>query len=358
MKITAVETLRLKRHTRFLWVRVHTDKGITGWGETYDKVGPAMTTIHEVCASFLLGRDPRDIERIWQDIFSWIHYHGYAGAEMRALSAIDVALWDILGKSVGEPIWRLLGGRYRDQVPLYATLVERSVALRKGSYGPEKTIDSVRYMIDHGFLRVKLDPFHFFSDQTGGQYISYDNIEKAICEVKAIRDQFGSEVEFAIDAHAAWNLPCAMKIAKALEPFKPLFLEEPLISDDITGLSRLAASTIIPICESERLFTRWQFKKLLDQRAASIVMPDLAWTGGISETRKIASLAESSSIPIALHNCGGPGTFAASLHVCSVVPNHYLLESVPEFVDAFYNELVYSFPTLREGMAEPPTTRG
>jgi galactonate dehydratase len=358
MKITAVETLRLKRHTRFLWVRIHTDSGLIGWGETYDKVGPAKTAVHEICARFLLGRDPRDIEKIWQDLFAWVHYHGYAAAEMRAISAIDTALWDLFGKSVGEPIWRLLGGKCRERVPLYATCVERSVALRKGEFSPAKTAETARRMLARGFSRIKLDPFHFYADQTGGQRISRRDLETGLEELRVLRREFGDQIEFAVDAHAAWNLPSALGIAAALEPLNPLFLEEPLISDDLEGLARLSASTRIPICESERLFTRWQFKPLLERRAASIAMPDLAWTGGVSETRKIAVLAECASIPIAPHNCGGPGTFAASLHVCAAAPNVFLLESVPEFVDGFYGELTASFPELADGMAAPPDGPG
>ncbi|MFA6506049.1 MAG: mandelate racemase/muconate lactonizing enzyme family protein [Treponemataceae bacterium] len=358
MRITAVETVRLKRFTRFLWVRIHTDAGITGWGETYDKVGPAKTAVHEICARFLIGRDPRDIEKIWQDLFAWMHYHGYAAAEMRALSAIDTALWDLLGKHLNTPIWRLLGGKVRDRVPLYATCVERSVALRKGDFSPDKTSRTAEQMLQRGFSRIKIDPFHYFSDQTGGQRISRLDLETGLAELQGIRDAFGNKVEVAVDAHCAWNYPSAVSIAEGLEPLHPMFLEEPLISDDAVSLARLAAATRIPICESERLFTRWQFKPLIDQRALSIAMPDLAWTGGISETRKIAILCETSSIPIAPHNCGGPGTFVASLHVCASVPNLFLLESVPEFVDGFYGDLVASFPKLENGEAAPPDGPG
>jgi L-alanine-DL-glutamate epimerase-like enolase superfamily enzyme len=149
-----------------------------------------------------------------------------------------------------------------------------------------------------------------------------------------------------------------MEIAHGLEPYHPMFLEEPLLSDDIESLAALARSTTIPLCESERLFTRWQFKPLLDRRAAAIAMPDLAWTGGISETRKIADLAAVMSIPIAPHNCGGPGTFLATAHVCTVVPNLFCLESVPEFVEAFYDELVVRPLAIADGMITPPELPG
>jgi galactonate dehydratase len=353
MKITQIETIRLKAHTRLLWVIVKTDGGISGWGETYDKVGPVKTAIHEICSHFLLGRDPRDIEKIWQDMFTYIHFHGYAAAEMRAVSAIDIALWDILGKITGLPIYRLLGGAVRDRVPLYATCDSRNIQILNGDEDPGRTVEAVRGFMRLGYSGVKFDPYLGYSDRNLGQFISRRELEKGTDHIRHLRAEFGNDLEIALDSHCAWNTPCASQIVHEIEPYGIMFYEEPIQSDNVEEIARLAASTSIPICESERLFTRWMFRPFLEKGAARVAMPDVAWTGGITEMKKIATMAAAYNVPIAPHNCGGPGTFYASLHLCLNLPNMMVCEAVPENYARFYEEIVQQNIPISEGHALP-----
>ena len=205
---------------------------------------------------------------------------------------------------------------------------------------------------------MKFNPFLKHAQKTNGQYISAEDLAEGISKVRAIRDAVGDRIEIAIDCAAVWNLPTAMRIGRALEPYHLMFWEEPMMVDNLDGLSQLCAALTTPICESERLFTRWQFRKLMEARAAQVIMPDVCWTGGISETKKIAAMAESFGLPIAPHNCGGPGCFFASAHVCASVPNLMVLESIRAFYQTFYGELVTHNVEVREGHMVLPQLPG
>ena len=357
MKITKVETVRVKEYMRLLWVIVHTDEGITGLGETYDKVGPSKAAIHEVFSQVLIGRDPRDIEQIWHAMFQWANMHGFAGAEIRAISAIDIALWDILGKYTGQPIYRLLGGKCRDRIPLY-NACDSWGSVRDGDLKVDRPGELAKNLLDSGLKGMKFNPFLKHAQKTNGQYISAEDLAEGISKVRAIRDAVGDRIEIAIDCAAVWNLPTAMRIGRALEPYHLMFWEEPMMVDNLDGLARLCAEVTTPICESERLFTRWQFRKLMEARAAHVVMPDVCWAGGISETKKIATMAESFGLPIAPHNCGGPGCFFASAHVCASMPNLMMMESIRAFYQTFYGELVTHNVDVSDGHMMLPAAPG
>ncbi len=357
MKITKVETVRVKEFMRLLWVLVHTDEGIVGLGETYDKVGPAKAAVHETFSQVLIGRDPRDIESIWYAMFQWANMHGYGGAEIRAISAIDIALWDILGKYTGQPIYRLLGGKCRDRIPLYNSC-DSYGKIHDAEMKVEKPGELAKELRSTGLKAMKINPFLTYAQATKGHYISPENLTAGIKVVKTIRDAVGDSMEIAIDCAANWDLPTAIRIGRALEPYDLMFWEEPMMADDIEGLARLVSEIRVPICESERLFTRWQFKKLIDARATHIVMPDICWVGGVSETKKIATMAETSSLPIAPHNCGGPGCFFANAHVCANVPNLMILESIRAFYLGFYSQLVTKNVVVKDGYMELPEGPG
>jgi galactonate dehydratase len=357
MKITKVETVRVKEYMRLLWVIVHTDEGITGLGETYDKVGPAKAAVHEVFSQVLIGRDPRDIEQIWYAMFQWANMHGFAGAEIRAISAIDIALWDILGKYTGQPIYRLLGGKFRDRIPLY-NACDSWGSVRDGDRKVSEPGALAKDLLAAGFKGMKFNPFLWYAQKSRGQYISAEDLEEGIGKVREIRDAVGDRIEIAIDCAANWNLPAALRIGHALDPYHLMFWEEPMMADNLDGLAQLCAAIETPICESERLFTRWQFRKLMEARATHIVMPDICWAGGISETKKIAAMAESFGLPIAPHNCGGPGCFFASGHLCINVPNVMMMEAIRAFYQTFYGELVTHNVEVREGCFVPPERPG
>lgn len=329
MKITKVETVTLDESTEvhagrvsWLWVRLHTDEGICGVGETFPGSASERAVILTDYAPSLLGRDPRDIERIWSDLFVQVQYRGWAGAEMRALSAIDVALWDILGKSSGLPLYVLLGGKCWNSVPVYNTCYDDSFDFN------QQPVELAADLLKAGITAMKIWPFDGVARRARGQLISSDEMELCISPIRKIREAFGNKMQIMVEFHGLWNFPCAVKIAKALEPYEITWLEEMLPQDNMAAYGTLAKRVAQPLCISERLLTRWGFRELLELGAASIIMPDLAWCGGLTETKKIAALASTYYLPIALHNCAGPVTHFASWHLAMATPNLMILETV------------------------------
>ena len=340
MKITAVETIYIPRGVTvhvgaitYLWVRIHTDEGIIGLGESYPNAEAEAAIVHSRLAAVLLGRDPSAIDRLWADMFLAVSYSGWAGAEMRAISAVDIALWDLLGKAMGQPVYKLLGGASRQSIRIYNTCYDR-VDFTK------EPCQLARELLASNVRAMKIWPFDPIAKETGGNHISAEQLRRAIEPLRLIREEFADAIEVAIEFHGFWNLPCAIKIAAALEPYKPMWLEEMLPQDNLAAYAELARSTDIPLCLSERLMTRWGFRELLENRAAQVIMPDVAWCGGISETKKIATMAETYYLPIAPHNCGGPVLHFATAHVAANLTNLFIMESVRRHYNEEYEGLV------------------
>ena len=328
MKITALELIHYHRGIRvhagtidWLWVRIHTDTGLTGLGETYPCSHPEAAVIRRSLGPALLGRDPSQIDRIWADLLLATSYHGWAGAEMRAISAIDIALWDLAAKVANQPVYKLLGGASRDSIPIYNTCYDHV----------DFNADPVRLageLLDNGIGAMKIWPFDPIALETGGHSLSAAQLRRGLEPLEKIRAAFGDKIDVAMEFHGYWNLPCATRIARALEPLEPLWLEEMLPQDNLAAYRELANRTRLPLNIGERLMTRWGFRELLENRAASIVMPDLCWCGGLSEAKKIASMAEVSYLPVAPHNCGGPVLHQASAHLAANLTNLTILETV------------------------------
>lgn len=376
MKITKIETIRVREHPRLVWVQIHTDTGLVGLGETFYVPRAVEAVIHDVAAPVLLGEDPVDIERHWHALFHITNYWGYAGAEMRAISALDIALWDIVGQSTGQPIYNLLGGRVRDRIKTYNTCASYG-AIDDYTAFHEHAGELAQSLLAEGITAMKIWPFDQFAaaatptrvDTRGslhvpldyytvGQHITPEQIERGLESVKQIRQAVGNRMEIAIELHARWNLPSAIRIARALEPYDVLWFEEALTPDPVDDLARLVQETRVPICVSERLFTRYAFRQVLERKAAHIVMPDIIWTGGISEGKKIATMAEAYHLPIAPHDCTGPVNVFACLHLCASCPNTLLMESVRAFYRGYYDEIVTPNLDVRDGYLHFPTTPG
>jgi galactonate dehydratase len=340
MKITAVETIYLPRGITvhagaitYLWVRIHTDEGLIGLGESYPNAEAEAAIVHSRLASVLLGRDPSAIDRLWADMFLAVSYSGWAGAEMRAISAVDIALWDLLGKATRQPIYKLLGGASRQSIRIYNTCYDRvDFTSSPAQLARELLASNVRAM--------KIWPFDPLAKETGGNHISAEQLRRAIEPLRLIREEFGDAIDVAIEFHGFWNLPSAIKIAAALRKYQPMWLEEMLPQDNLAAYAELARATDLPLCVSERLMTRWAFRELLENRAAQIIMPDIAWCGGISEAKKIATMAETYYLPIAPHNCGGPILHFATTHLSANVTNLYIMETVRRHYNEEYEGLV------------------
>ena len=376
MIITGLETIRIDEFPNILFVQVYTDTGIVGLGETFFGARAVEAYIHETAADILLGREALEIDRISKALSGYVGYRS-SGAEMRGNSAIDIALWDIFGKSTGLPLHQLLGGKSRESIPVYNTCAGyRYVRSSKGqrsdnwgletSLGPYEDLDAFLNnagelaisLLDQGITGMKIWPFDPYAEASGGNYISGPDLEKGLEPFRKIRDAVGNQIDIMVEFHALWNYPMAQRICVELEQFKPLWFEDPLRADNIDTLGELAHSTRVPIAVSETLSTRWSFRELLDRNAAGIAMVDLSWCGGISEARKIANLAETYQRPVMFHDCTGPVVYSASTHLSLNAVNALVQESVRAFYTGWYTELVTTLPAIVNGQITPPPGPG
>lgn len=377
MKITQIETIQLNEFPKLIFVRLHTDEGVIGLGETMTGPDAVATHIHTMVAPYLLGKDPLDIERHWHEIFAIGRATLSRGVEIRALSAIDIALWDLYGKATGLPIYQLLGGKYRDKIQVYNTCAgfrygpSATQALKMGQVqrsdeGKYEDLEAFLHRADElalslyaeGYRAMKIWPFDQFAVKTNGQYISLEDLDKGLEPFRKIRSAVGNKMEIMVELHSMWNLPSAIRIAKALEEFSPMWYEDPVRMDNLDALSQFKASTHIPTCASETISTRWAFRELMERHAADIIMLDIAWVGGLSEARKIATMAEAHHLPFAPHDCTGPITLMASIHLCMHGPNALIQETVRAFNYGWYPQLVTPMPNIADGYVHLPEGPG
>lgn len=349
MKITKIETIRVGEFPRVLWLRVHTDEGQIGLGETFYGARTAEAAVHELFVPLLLGRDPFEIERHWYNMFRLADHWGYGGAELRAISAIDTALWDVAGQALDRPIYDLLGGASRDRIRVYET-----------GGGPDYQTNPVPYvkeLLEMGISAMKVGAYPLA--HTGDGYdVSRGEIERVVAPIRTIAAAVGDEMRIAVDGHGFWSLHAASQIAQALEPYPILWLEEMLSPRNVDAHLTLARDTRIPICLSERFVTRYQFREFIERGAAEIVMPDLVWTGGISETKKIAILAETYQLPVCPHDCTGPVNLFACAHICMNIPNAMLMETLRPFLEGWYRQVLSPAPSVVDGYLLAPEGPG
>ncbi|MBV1703718.1 MAG: mandelate racemase/muconate lactonizing enzyme family protein [Hyphomicrobiales bacterium] len=371
MKITRIETLCAREFGNVLWVRVHTDAGLVGLGETFYGAGAVAAHVHDALAVRLLGRDPLRIESLHRAMLDLPLAHSSTGAEYRAASAIDIALWDLFGKATGQPVHQLLGGLCRDRMPIYNTCAGyryvRSLDIRpvetwnRGAEGPYEDLEAfmsdagalAEDLLGQGISAMKIWPFDPAARETDGADISAASMKAALRPFELIRKRVGDRMEIMVELHSLWNLTAAKKIAKALEPFDPYWFEDPIRMNSPGALAEYARATRVPTCASETLGSRFAYKDMLDREAIGIVNADLCWTGGITEGRKIAALADTYHKPFVVHDCVGPVAFAAAVHMSFSQPNALTQESVRAFYDGWYRELVTVVPTIKDGHVLP-----
>jgi galactonate dehydratase len=357
MKITAIESLQWAEYPRLMVVRVHTDSGLIGLGETVDKIPGSKGALHGTIAPLVLGQDPLDIEGVWRFVMDNIMYHGYAGAETRALSALEVALWDLMGKHYNAPLYHLLGGKTRERIPTYNTCI---------GFGPVQDYAAwhddagalAKSLLADGVKAMKIWPFDQFSEASFGQYISLADVERGLRPIQQIREAVGTEMEIGIECHFRWNRVSIERIARALEPYNILFMEDVLPAVHLDEIKSIAASIKIPVIGSELLMTRWQLRDWLVKGVSQIVMTDPVWNGGIAETRKIAAMAEAFGVPLVLHNVAGPICHAACMHLGAHIPNLFYVESVRAFYQTYFPILSGWGPTVSDGHLDIPPGPG
>ena len=357
MKIKAIESLHWAEFPRLLVVRVHTDTGLMGLGETVDKLPGARAALHGTLAPLLLGQEALDIEGLWRFAMDNLMYHGYAGAETRALSALELALWDIMGQRYGAPLYQLLGGKTRARIPTYNTCIGFGDWQDYAAWH-EDAGALARSLLADGISAMKIWPFDRFSEASYGQRISAAQIEEGLRPIRQIREAVGAAMEIGIECHFRWNRVSMERIARALEPYDILFLEDALPAVYPGEIKALGAKTRIPLIGSELLMTRWQLREWLERGVTPLLMTDAVWNGGVAETRKIAALAETYGVPLVLHNVAGPICHAACMHLAAHIPNLYFVESVRAFYRSYFAVISDFQPNLREGTLDLPEGPG
>ena len=366
MKITRLETIRSSEHPNLLWLRIHTDTCHVGLGETFYIPGAVESVIHDFAAPLLLGQSAFDRERLWQALFSYANFFGYAGAEMRAVSAVDLALWDLLGRYTNLPVLKLLGGQTRDSIRIYNTCVNTPLYADQTGF-LEKPSELAQSLLAQGITAMKVWPWdqvapqlsaHAITGPAGwsaigpvGHDLTPEQLARGLWTVQEIRKAVGGRMQIAIEGHSRWDVNCALRIARALEPYDVIWMEDILQPESANDLARLVRETRVPQCVSERLFTRHSYRRVLDADAAHIIMPDVIWTGGLSEAVKIATLADTHHLPIAPHDCTGPINLFACLHLCAAMPNAMIMETVRGFCEGYYRDVATVPVPIREGRA-------
>ncbi|NHZ87459.1 galactonate dehydratase [Massilia sp. CCM 8733] len=310
MKIIKLTTYRVP--PRWMLLKIETDEGIVGWGEPVIE-GRARTVeaaVHEM-TPFLIGQDPGRINDLWQAMYRGGFYRGGA-ILMSAIAGIDQALWDIKGKALGVPVYDLLGGRVRDKMKMYSWV---------GGDRPLDVIAGIRKLREVG-----IDTFKMNGTEELRMLDSARAVDQAVGRIAEIREAFGNDIEFGIDFHGRVAAPMAKVLLRALEPYRPLFVEEPVLAEQAEYYPRLAESTSIPLAAGERMYSRFEFKRVLEQGGLAILQPDLSHAGGITECVKIAAMAEAYDVAVAPHCPLGPVALAACLHLDFVSHNAVLQE--------------------------------
>lgn len=347
MKISKITVYKVK--PRWIFVKLSTDEGIDGWGEMISgtKTETVVAGAYEVGERFLLGQNPFEIERLFQEM----HRSFFRGGPIHGtiVSGLEMALWDIKGKALSVPIYELLGGAARDRIKVYSWI---------GGDRPDNVAEQAQDRVDRGFTAVKMnatEELHYID--------SYVKIEEVVKRVASIRERFGSKLDIGIDFHGRVHKPMAKVLAKALEPYHPMFLEEVVLPENEEHFKEVAQLVATPLATGERLYTRWQFKTLFQQGAIDVIQPDVALCGGIMEMRKIAAMAEAYDVAVAPHAPYGPVALAATLQVDSCTPNVFIQEQSLgihynkgfDLLDFVKNKEVFQY---RDGYVELPSKPG
>jgi len=377
MIISGVETIRLEEFGNLIWVVIKTDEGLSGLGETFFGPRAVEAWIHETAAPLLLGEDPLRITYLHRKMQGYCGIRG-SGAEMRGLSALDVALWDLWGKATDQPIYQLLGGRTRERVRTYNTCAgyqyirsnrgQRSENWGTGSErGPYEDLDGfltdagelAQSLLDQGITGMKIWPLDRYAEATGGLYISAPDLRNALEPFRKIRKAVGDKMDIMLECHSLWNLPTAVTISRAMEDFDLFWIEDPIRMDRLATIGEFKAQTRCPVTASETIAGRWGFSDLIEARAVDIVMLDIGWVGGITEAHAVAQLAHAHHLPFAPHDCTGPVIYTAATHMSVHEPNALIQESVRAFYNGgWFNEVSTALPLMEDGYVRPPEGPG
>jgi galactonate dehydratase len=334
MKITGVTPWLINSNAsywgEFLFVEVTTDEGITGWGEITTTTRIANRTLRSMLQQIgliIAGEDPVNIERLWHKLFRSFTYMGSRGAAVECVSALDIALWDIRGKALGRPIYELLGGPVRDEIALYTHPDQRKFTSKEG------VVAEIRDIVASGHTALKFDPFPFQGTREerdgylDGSMTRQD--ERKAAELTAlIRETAGPDIDILIDAHGRFDVPTAIRLCRTLEEAGDIdWFEEPVPPESLNALKQVRDKVSAAISWGERGHTKWDFVPVLENKLADYIMPDVTWTGGITELKKISAMCEAYYIPVSPHDAAGPINVVAGAQAMMTVPNFYKLET-------------------------------
>ena len=355
MKITDIKTAEISGHGYSLFVKIFTDEGIEGLGECIHG-GDGVAMLVADMGEMIKGRNPLDVDRLFESIRHRYIFNGaLAGNVVTAMTGIEIALWDLAGKAMGQPVYRLLGGKFRDRIRLYCDCH----AGRDDS--PESYAERAKEVVSMGFNAIKFDIDNARSPHKLDEFnwsVTPGELAEMVDKVSAVREAVGPEVDVAIDMHGRYDTHSAIRVAQAVEEFNLMWLEEPVPPENVDAMLEVKRSSRTPICAGENLYLRWGFRDLIEKQAVDVIMPDLPKCCGLSEGRKIANMAEVYYIPLAPHNVCGPLGTIASCHTCASVPNFLVLEW--HWVDRpHWQELVEADPPLiQDGYITVPDRPG
>lgn len=346
MKISDITVYKVK--PRWIFVKISTDEGIEGWGEMISgtKTETVVAGAYEI-GNRLIGRNPFEIERLFQEM----HRSFFRGGPINGtiVSGLEMALWDIKGKAFGVPVWELLGGAARDKIKVYSWI---------GGDRPNEVAEQAQDRFDRGFSAVKMNAtseLHYID--------SYEKVEEVVERVASIRERLGDKMDIGVDFHGRVHKPMAKVLAKALEPYHPMFLEEVVLPENEEYFKEVASVVSTPLATGERLYTRWQYKNIFKQGSIDILQPDVALCGGILETRKIAAMAEAFDVAVAPHAPYGPIALAATLQLDVCTPNVFIQEQSLgihynkgfDLLDFVKNKEIFQY---KDGYLDIPTKPG
>ncbi|MFL6073156.1 MAG: mandelate racemase/muconate lactonizing enzyme family protein [Mycobacteriales bacterium] len=351
MKVVDVETTVVGTPWRELtFVELVTDNGLRGLAEArmVNKTDTLLACVAEVAARHVIGADPYDVERLaWRA--TWEEYGRAGEITQTALALFDVACWDLIGQDTGEPVWRLLGGRFRDRVPAYAN------GWYQGNRDPETFAAMAERVIERGYRGLKIDPFGAASAE-----IAPADLRTAVDVIAAVRDRVGPDVALMLEMHGRFSPAAAVTAARAMEPYRPEWIEEPVPPYHGSGLRQVRAATPLPIATGERLHVLGEFRELFEGGLVDVVQADLMHFGGITGMRKLAGWAEAYGLLMAPHNVCGPVGTAANVHFAVATGNYKVLEHFNDFADPWVADLVEGAPRVdpADGCFPVPTGPG
>jgi galactonate dehydratase len=361
MKIVDIKTFVVDPHgpggRNWIFVKLITNDGITGIGEAFDipfNPHAVARLIQTTGERFIIDTDPFKIELMWRKIYASGYDQHPDVTKMGIISAFEIACWDIIGKAVGQPIYNLLGGQYHEKLRSYTYMYPASKTLQQGfvQNTPQSAGERAAAYVKMGFTAIKFDPVG-----PGTVHAPLHNLANAEAVIGGIREAVGDKCDIIIGTHGQMTTSSAIRLAKRLEKFDPLWFEEPVPPENKDEMARVAHHTSIPVAAGERLSTKYEFRELLDKQAASILQISLARAGGILEAKKIAGMAEAYYAQIAPHLYAGPVEAMANVHLAACSPNFLILEGLEDW-GGFYNEILNKPFQWQDGYIIPPTEPG